>query len=842
MLTPLLYGLALASGFAALVYQVAWSHLLALTFGSSTLAASAVVAGFLGGMGIGAWRYHRVAARVERPLVAYAGLELGIAASTAAFTALFAALPELFAGLAGAAPPGLVGTAARVAAVLLLLLVPCALMGATYPALCIAGIHSRQGLDRHLGPIYGLNTLGAALGAAAAGFVLLEWLGTRGAIALANGVNLAVAAAAWFAARPGTTTAAEAAAALRDEPLPSRLPAWATAVLLAGAGATTIAYEVVWFRALRYVVGNSTYAISASLAIFLLGLGIGGMASRGLLRAREAERTLAWIQLATALLAAAALAGIHALLAVPGLRDSISIFSESLAARPWPVRLATGAGAAAALLLPATLCMGLTFPLASRLYLGRVGALGARVGGAYLHSNLGSIAGALAAALLLLPRFGVVGSVRLLMVVNGALAVGVLLAARRPAALPRALAAAAACGAALLALPARLPFAGEPLIERFVPRLLFEREEEIGTVQVWTDPQQPDRLAMAIDGSLIATSAALHPALYAKQVLLAHLPLAVDPGARRVLSIGVASGSTHAALAAYPELTALDAVEINPAVLAAARWFPESQALADPRSQVVVEDAIHYLLRARRDWDLIVSDAKQNKDFSGNGRILSLEFYRFALARLAPCGIFAQWIPLSNAPEGFTLILRTFLAAFPEVELFADAPESLYMLGSRCPLAERGVRTQADYEARGLAAQLGPLGFPTVADLLALWVTDGAGLAARLGPGAVNDWNRMPLSYASFRARPSLRDGPAANLALLIGAGDGAGRRPSPFEAPGSPFATSRPLVQEAHLLRLQGETSAARRRARAALAANPADAAGARVLRALRTITIGPG
>lgn len=841
MLTPLLYGLALASGFAALVYQVAWSHLLALTFGSSTLAASAVVAGFLGGMGIGAWGYHRVVARIERPLVAYAGLELGIAASTAAFTVLFAALPALFADLSAGAAPALVGTPARIAAVLLLLLVPSALMGATYPALCIALIHSKQGLDRHLGPIYGLNTLGAAFGAAAAGFVLLEWLGVRGAITLANGTNLAVAAAAWLAARPGTTTAAEAAAALRDEPLPSRLPAWALAGLLAGSGATTIGYEVIWFRALRYVVGNSSYAISASLAVFLLGLGIGGMASRLLLRAREVERALAWIQLATALLAAAALAGIHALLSVPDLRDSLSIFSESLAARPWEVRLATGAGTAAALLLPATLCMGLTFPLASRLYLGRVGRLGARVGGAYLWANLGSIAGALAAALLLLPGFGVVGAVRLLMVVNGALAVAVLFAARQPAALWRAGAAAAACGAVLVALPARLPFAGEPLIAQSVPRLLFEREEEIGTVQVWADPQQPDRLAMAIDGSVIATSADLYAGLYAKQVLLAHLPLALDPSVRRVLSIGVASGSTHAALASYPELSALDAVEINPAVLEAARWFPEAQALADPRSDVVVEDAIHYLLRTRESWDLIVSDAKQNKDFSGNGRILSLELYRFALARLSPCGIFAQWIPLSNAPESLTLILRTFLAAFPEVELFADAPESLYMLGSRCPIAGRGVRAQADFEARGLVGQLEPYGFPTVADLLALWVTGGASLAARLGSGPVNDWDRMRLSYASFRARPSLRDAPAANLALLIGAGEAGSRPPSPFEAPGSPFATSRPLVQEAKLLQLRGEPSAARRRLRAALAANPGDAAAQRTLVALRTVTIGP-
>ncbi len=94
MTTLPLYFLAFCSGYAALVYQVAWSRMLSLTFGSTTLAVSAVVAGFMGGMGIGAWLYHRVGDRVSIPLKAYGALEIGIAISTAFFTLLFVPLPE----------------------------------------------------------------------------------------------------------------------------------------------------------------------------------------------------------------------------------------------------------------------------------------------------------------------------------------------------------------------------------------------------------------------------------------------------------------------------------------------------------------------------------------------------------------------------------------------------------------------------------------------------------------------------------------------------------------------------------------------------------------------------
>ena len=145
-LVVMLYSFAVFSGIAALIYEVSWTKMLALTFGRSTLAVTAVVGGFMVGMGIGAWLYHKVLGSRMDAIKLYAALEFGIALVTALLTPVFAALPEFFASLAGFVPAGLTMDLFRTAFVVVILLVPAALMGATFPALCTILIRSREGV------------------------------------------------------------------------------------------------------------------------------------------------------------------------------------------------------------------------------------------------------------------------------------------------------------------------------------------------------------------------------------------------------------------------------------------------------------------------------------------------------------------------------------------------------------------------------------------------------------------------------------------------------------------------------------------------------------------------
>ncbi len=826
-LAPILYLLSFLSGFAALVYEVTWTRLLSLTFGSTTLAASAVLAGFMGGMGLGAALLYRLHDRLGSALKIYGGLEIAIALSAAGFTLAFQPLPQLFAVVAGVLPTGIWLDLFRVAAVFLLLLIPSALMGATYPALCLALIHTRRGLDRHLGMIYGLNTIGAAAGALTAGLVLIELFGLRHAVSIGTTINLSVGLAALALARRSGARGSESPATTQDRGLPTTLPYWLTGAVLFISGFTTLSYEIVWFRALRYLVGNSTYALTNILVVFLLGLGFGALLYRPVLRRVRPERALAWSQLGIALLALAAIGAEHWILSHPEWSAQLSIFSATFLWQPWWKRLLINAGIAAAMMLPATLCMGLSFPVASRLFLGSLDRLGARVGGAYLLANLGSILGAVLAAVLLLPHLGTVGSTQATAVLN--LGLGLLLFVWSPGPRRRLAWVAAATGAVVLAgaaLPTHLRFVGANLAY-LQGDLVFEEEGDLATVQVRVNPKHPEQRGMLIDGTIIGVSRGWYPTIYSKQTLLAHLPLVLDTEIRHSLNVGLGSGSTLEHLASYPSIETLDVVEINAAAVRGAAFFDESEVFQDPRVRIVVEDALHYLLRTPKTYDLIVSDGKQNEDFSGTAKTLSQEFYQHSFQRLAEDGIFIQWVPIGMLPADFEVILRTLASVFPHLEVFYDPPESVLMVASKRPLVGRQRMSEAQFAQLERKEDLERLTISGVAALLSRWVASRPQLLETLGPGPINDWNRMPLEFSAYRATAHSRRGAGAtNIRQLLAAQAAGSSETQRALAP-----VQLPAVRSMHVLRrafasyLDSDLNEAVRLARQAMRQNPADA-----------------
>src|SRR5262245_48776242 len=77
------------SGATALSAEVVLNKLLTYVFGSSHLATSTVLAAYMAGLSAGAWLFGRAAARLARPIVAYAALELAVGAFYALLPAVF---------------------------------------------------------------------------------------------------------------------------------------------------------------------------------------------------------------------------------------------------------------------------------------------------------------------------------------------------------------------------------------------------------------------------------------------------------------------------------------------------------------------------------------------------------------------------------------------------------------------------------------------------------------------------------------------------------------------------------------------------------------------------------
>ena len=59
------------SGFAALLYETAWTREFAFVFGTSELAVAAVLAAYMAGLALGAAVAARLAPRLRRPILVY---------------------------------------------------------------------------------------------------------------------------------------------------------------------------------------------------------------------------------------------------------------------------------------------------------------------------------------------------------------------------------------------------------------------------------------------------------------------------------------------------------------------------------------------------------------------------------------------------------------------------------------------------------------------------------------------------------------------------------------------------------------------------------------------------
>lgn len=188
-----LAGLFALSGFAAMAFQIAWVRLFSLVFGSSVYSFAGVLGVYLFGLALGS-AIVAFALRRGARVALFAKLQLAIAVAAAAGVHLFSQLPDRMFELAtrsGASWSALF--TGQLGLVALLLVVPCALLGAVFP---VAAKLLQRGDGGHAaGFAYAVNTAGTILGSLVAGFVLVPALGVQGthvgALALSGAIGLA---------------------------------------------------------------------------------------------------------------------------------------------------------------------------------------------------------------------------------------------------------------------------------------------------------------------------------------------------------------------------------------------------------------------------------------------------------------------------------------------------------------------------------------------------------------------------------------------------------------------------------------------------------------------------
>ena len=188
------------------------------------------------------------------------------------------------------------------------------------------------------------------------------------------------------------------------------------AVLVFLSGAASLVYEVLWLKELGLLFGSTAYAASTTLAVFFLGLAVGGAVFGRLSpRLRSPLRTYAWLELGIAGSAVA-----YFLLLEIYFRLYGPLY-DTLVDSPAAFNAARVALAILALLPPAAL-MGGTLPLLGQHLVRRPDELG-RIGSfLYAVNTLGAATGAFLAGFVLPLALGFDRAYLLAMAVNVAVA------------------------------------------------------------------------------------------------------------------------------------------------------------------------------------------------------------------------------------------------------------------------------------------------------------------------------------------------------------------------------------------------------------------------------------
>lgn len=174
----------LASGFAALLYQVVWQRSLFAIYGINIQSVTVVVTAFMLGLGFGSLAGGAVSKNPARPALLLFGLvELGTCAFGLVSLSLFHWVGRFTLDL----PP-----VATAVVTLLLVLVPTMCMGATLPLLVAHMVRKNGNVGRSVGQLYFVNTLGSALASFASVLVIMGPLGEANTVRAAAAINAVV--------------------------------------------------------------------------------------------------------------------------------------------------------------------------------------------------------------------------------------------------------------------------------------------------------------------------------------------------------------------------------------------------------------------------------------------------------------------------------------------------------------------------------------------------------------------------------------------------------------------------------------------------------------------------
>jgi len=762
---PALLVLFIGSGCAALIYEVVWLQLLQLSIGSSAISLGVLLGVYMGGLCLGSLLAPKFLSARHHPLKVYAALEFGIGIFGAIVLVAVPFIGDIYTKIAGTGQANLI-LRAIVAAICLL--PPTFLMGATLPAIARWVSATPRGVA-WLGFFYGGNLAGAVIGSLLAGYYLLRVYDMPTATFVAVAINFIVALLAWVVAQRS------AAVVISEEAVPaeaaSRQPAAVAAgqggvfggrdplvyIVIGLSGLTALGAQVVWTRMLSLLFGATTYTFSMILAVFLVGLGIGSSVGAALARGIPNPRlALGWVQVGLCFTLAWSAYATGSSLPFWPINPSISTsllftFELDLMRAIW-------------VMLPGALLWGASFPLALAAVATRGEDTGRMVGGVYAANTVGAIVGALVTSLILVGTVGSQVAQQALIGVAALAGVLLLLPTRRAAGAPLWMPATAAIVVAAVLLGRIVPPLPGMLVAygRYAATwlgqadVIYTGEGVTASVAVTRMPNGVLNYHNA--GKVQASS---EPQDMRLQRMLGHITTLVPESPSRVLVIGCGAGVTAGAVSIDPLVTNQTIAEIEPLVpRVVSEYFAAHNfdVVNNPKVNIHLDDARHYLLTTDEKFDAITSDPL-DPWVKGAATLYTREFFEVIKDHLNPGGVVTLFVQLYESSEDAAKSeIATFLEAFPEGAVFANTVNGrgydLVLFGrlGGGPIDVDAVQARlSDPANAAIANSLAEVGIFSAVELFATYGGNAADLADWTSNAQINTDRNLKLQYLAGR-------------------------------------------------------------------------------------------
>ena len=282
-----------------------------------------------------------------------------------------------------------------------------------------------------------------------------------------------------------------------------------------------------------------------------------------------------------------------------------------------------------------------------------------------------------------------------------------------------------------------------------IERYLYVEEGVNASVAV-TDSESGFR-QLHISGKVVASTMDLDMRI---ERMLGHVPALIHGAPRSVPVVGMGAGVTAGSFVRYPEVERIVICEIEPSVLEASDQFvvQNHAVLSDPRTEVIYDDARHFLATTDEQFDVITSDPI-HPWVRGAASLYSVEYHELVKQRLRPGGVVAQWVPLYETDEASAKSqIGTFVQSFPDATLwnsdFLDVGYDLVLVGQVGAARVDGEEIARRLDGNSALWQsLAEVGLGSTVQLLQTYAGRGPDLEPWLRDAEINRDRSLRLQY-----------------------------------------------------------------------------------------------